>query len=91
MSATLSSHPSTALAATARPLRFGAEAGAGDHALQWLLERNCSTTPRQMMGFYASLCLVSLAIGVFFWMQGASLVMPFASLEILAVGVALLV
>jgi uncharacterized membrane protein len=90
MSATIS-HPSIARATTARPLRFGAEAGAGDHALQWLLKRNCSTTPRQMVGFYASLCLVSLAIGVFFWMQGAKLVMPFASLEILAIGVALLV
>jgi len=90
MSATIS-HPSIALATTARPLRFGAEAGAGDHALQWLLKRNCSTTPRQMMGLYTSLCLVSLAIGAFFWVQGAKLVMPFASLEILAVGAALLV
>ena len=90
MSATIS-HPSIALATTVRPLRFGAEAGAGDHSLQWLLKRNCSTTPRQMMGFYASLCLVSLAIGAFFWAQGAMLVMPFASLEILAVGAALLV
>jgi uncharacterized membrane protein len=90
MSATIS-HPSIALATTARPLRFGAEAGAGDHSLQWLLKRNCSATPRQMMGFYTSLCLVSLAIGGFFWIQGARLVMPFASLEILAVGAALLV
>jgi uncharacterized membrane protein len=90
MSATIS-HPSIALATTARPLRFGAEAGAGDHSLQWLLKRNCSATPRQMMGFYSSLCLVSLAIGGFFWIQGARLVMPFASLEILAVGAALLV
>lgn len=79
------------MATTARPLRFGAEAGAGEHAVQWLLKRNCSTTPRQMMGFYTSLCLVSVAVGAFFWIQGAKLVMPFASLEILAVGAALLV
>ncbi len=90
MSATIS-HPSIAMAASPRPLRFGAEAGAGDRSLQWMLKRNCSTTPRQMMGFYTSLCLVSLAIGGFFWTQGARLVMPFASLEIIAVGVALLV
>lgn len=90
MSATIS-HPSIAMATAARPLRFGAEAGAGEHAVQWLLKRNCSTTPRQMMGFYTSLCLVSLAVGAFFWIQGAKLVMPFASLEILAVGAALLV
>ena len=90
MSATIS-HPSIALARTARPLRFGVQAGAGDGSLQWLLKRNCSTTPRQMMGFYASLCLVSLAIGGVFWAQGARFVMPFASLEIVAVGIALLV
>lgn len=90
MSATIS-HPSIAMATKACPLRFGAEAGAGEHAVQWLLKRNCSTTPRQLMGFYTSLCLVSLAVGAFFWIQGAKLVMPFASLEILAVGAALLV
>ena len=90
MSATIS-HPPIAAVATAHPLRFGAESGAGEHSVQWLLKRNCSTTPRQMMGFYASLCLLSLAIGGFFWTQGATLVMPFASIEILAVGAALLV
>ncbi len=90
MSATIS-HPPIALAATSRSLRFGAEAGAGEHSVQWLMKRNCSTTPRQMMGFYASLCGVSLLIGLFFWLQGATLVMPFAWLEIVAVGVALLI
>ena len=90
MSATMS-HPPIAMATTARPLRFGAESGAGEHAVQWLLTRNCSATPRQLMGFYASLSLVSAVIGAFFWVQGATLVMPFASLEIIAVGLALLV
>jgi uncharacterized membrane protein len=90
MSATIS-HPSIALGAMARPLRFGAASGTGDQSVQWLLRRNCSTTPRQMMAFYASLCVLSLGIGLFFWLQGATLVMPFASLEVLAVGAALLV
>ncbi|MBC8058667.1 MAG: DUF2244 domain-containing protein [Rhizobiales bacterium] len=89
MSATIS-HPPIGLAAKPRSLRFGSEGGAGEPTVQWLLKRNCSTTPRQMMGFYASLCIVSLAIGVFFWMQGATLVMPFAWLEIVAIGSALL-
>ena len=89
MSATIS-HPSIAPAAAARPLRFGVEAGEGQPSVQWLLKRNCSATPRQMVAFYASLSVVSLAIGLFFWVQGATLVMPFASLEILAVGAALL-
>jgi len=90
MSATIS-HPPIAVAANIRSLRFGAASGAGEHTVQWLLRRNCSTTPRQMMGFYASLSLVSLVIGTFFWAQGAPLVMPFASLEIIAVGGALLI
>lgn len=90
MSAT-TSPPSIALPATSRALRFGAESGGGEPAVQWLLKRNCSTTPHQMMGFYASLCIVSLLIGTFFWLQGATLVMPFAWLEIVAIGAALLV
>lgn len=90
MSATTSS-PSIALPANSRALRFGAESGVGEPAVQWLLKRNCSTTPHQMMGFYASLCIVSLVIGTFFWLQGATLVMPFAWLEIVAIGAALLV
>ena len=37
---------------------------------------------------YLSLCVVSLGIATFFWMLGAHLVMPFAWLEIVAVGIA---
>jgi uncharacterized membrane protein len=72
-------------------LRFGAEGStAGQRSLHWLLKRNCSGTPRQMGLLFGSLCLVSLAIGTVCWMFGAPLVMPFASVELLAVGAALL-
>lgn len=84
-------HPSVPRSSTAGPLRFGAESGTGDLSVHWLLKRNCSATPRQMMGFYASLCALSMLIGVFFWVQGATLVMPFAWAEVIAVGVALVV
>jgi uncharacterized membrane protein len=40
---------------------------------------------------YLSLCMVSLGIGVFFWIQGAMLVLTFAGLEAALVGVAFLV
>jgi uncharacterized membrane protein len=40
---------------------------------------------------YLSLCMVSLGIGVFFWIQGAMLVLTFACLEVALVGVAFLV
>lgn len=56
--------------------------------VDWRLARNCSITPAQLGGMYLSLCIVSLGIASFFWVQGARLVMPFAWLEIVAVGIA---
>ena len=72
-------------------LRFGSPVGGGEGSVQWLLRRNCSMTPVQLVAFYLSLCAWSLAIAGAFWWRGATLVMPFASLELLAVGAALLV
>jgi uncharacterized membrane protein len=92
MSATIS-HPSIGHAAWDRPLRFGAESGAGERTVRsvhWLLRRNCSITPRQMMGFYTSVCVLSLGVAAGFWIQGATLVLPFAGLELLALGAALM-
>lgn len=59
--------------------------------VQWFLRRNCSVTPRQLVWLYVSLCAVSLGIGMLFWFQGATLVIPFAMLELLAVGFAFVV
>ena len=59
--------------------------------IQWFLRRNCSVTPGQLGLLYVSLCVVSLGIGTGFWFHGALLVMPFAWLELIAVGVAFLV
>ena len=83
------SHPES----TSSPLPFRLAAAPasdanGDQDVQWLLKRNCSVTPTQLMGLYASLCVVSLGIATFFWVQGATLVMPFAWAELLAVGAA---
>ncbi len=61
------------------------------HALAWRLRRNCSVTPAQLGLFYASLCLVSVTVGVLFWILGAPFVLGFAGLELLAVGAAILV
>ena len=60
-------------------------------ALQWLLMRNCSITPRQLGSVYLSLCLVSLLIGGFFFAQGAPVVLAFTGLELTLVGAVLLV
>lgn len=60
-------------------------------AIHWFLGRNCSVTPAQLGWLYASLCVVSLGIGTFFWFQGAVMILPFAWVELAAVGVAFLV
>ena len=62
-----------------------------NQALAWRLRRNCSVTPAQLGLFYASLCLVSVTVGLWFWMLGAHFVLGFAGLELLALGVAILV
>jgi uncharacterized membrane protein len=60
-------------------------------SIHWRLKRNCSFTPVQLGWMYIFLCTVSLAIGVFFWLQGATLVLAFAGLEVAVVGLAFLV
>ena len=69
----------------ATPRLCGSEENAD---VQWLLKRNCSVTPSQLLGLFLSLSVVSLGIATFFWFQGATLVMPFAWAELLALGIA---
>lgn len=59
--------------------------------VQWLIKRNCSVTPAQLLRLYLSLCVVSLGIALWFWVQGARMILPFAWLELMAVGIAFLV
>lgn len=98
MTAALASSPWPAPpgAPRATPWLFGREvvlAGlpGAPAALQWLLKRNCSIAPRQLGAVYAALCLVSMLISGFFFARGATLILAFAVIELLAVGAALLV
>lgn len=50
---------------------------------------NCSLTPRQALGFFASLCIVSFTIAGFFAVQGLWPILPFAGLEMALLGWAL--
>ena len=70
-----------------RGYRFATIQGQSIH---WALKRNCSISPAQLGWFYASLCVVSLGIAIVFWVHGATMVLPFAWLELTAVGLALL-
>jgi uncharacterized membrane protein len=98
MTATLapSSWPGPAGALRGLPWLFGREVVLGGlpgapRALQWLLQRNCSITPRQLGRVYLSLCGISLLIAGVLFAQGAKVVLAFTSLELVAVGFALLV
>src|SRR5256885_14032271 len=95
MSATTSTGASGSIELSPSPpaFRFGHEAGTapGEWAVEWKLKRNCSLAPRQLLGFYSALCALSLVVATAFWWAGARMVMPFAWLELLAVGAAMLV
>ena len=67
--------------------RFATVQGQNIH---WFLKRNCAVTPVQLGWFYLSLCVVSLGIAGVFWSQGATLILPFAWVELAAVGAAFL-
>ena len=82
------------LTSVAPAFRFATHSAPDDlnrSGVQWLLKRNCSVTPVQLLGLFISLSVVSLSIATFFWFQGATLIMPFAWLELLAVGTAFVV
>ncbi|TAK77354.1 MAG: DUF2244 domain-containing protein [Aquabacterium sp.] len=68
--------------------KTGAE-GAG--RVEWLLKRNCSVSPGQVLAFFVSIGVVSLVIAAAFWLHGVTFILPFTCLELLAVAVALLV
>ena len=67
-----------------------APAEGGESTVLWLLKRPRSLAPIQLAWSYGYLCLISLGIATFFWVRGATLVMIFALVELIAVGVALL-
>ena len=62
-----------------------------DTGTSWVLRRNCAVTPGQLAAVLGTLGVLSLAVAGFFWLQGAVLILPFAVLELLALGGAFLV
>ena len=51
-----------------------------------IVRPNCSLSPRGMMYVVAIIATISLSIGIAFSLIGAWLILPFAGLEVLAVG-----
>ena len=65
--------------------------GNSDKPRVWLLRRNCALSPRQVLQFYLTLLAISFLIATGFAVFGAWMVLPFAGLEMAAVGIALLI
>lgn len=69
---------------------FARELDAGEG---WFFElkRKVSLSPRQLLGCFGIVSVLSLLVAAGLWSQGASMVMVFTGIELLAVAVALLV
>lgn len=57
----------------------------------WIFRRNCSLSPKQLMAWYLSLCVVTLSVACGFLIAGFWIVLPFAGLELALVAIAFLV
>ena len=73
---------------TPNTFRFATMSPDGMH---WMLRRNCSVTPPQLMWVFVGLSGASLGVAAFFWAMGATLVLPFAVVELVALGAAFVV
>jgi len=60
-----------------------------DREYRIVLSPNCSISWRELVLFYLLTCVVALAIGIFFLLQGLWLVLPFSGLEMAALGACL--
>lgn len=60
----------------------------GDDAVCFIARRNCSISPKGLIGFFAGIAAVSIVISLVFYALGAWMILPFAGLEILALGMA---
>jgi uncharacterized membrane protein len=74
----------TPAASTRSPWRFARELNTPSGVvLLWVLRRNCSLSPRQLLTAVMGVSAVSLSIAGLCWWHGATLVLPFAGLEVL--------
>jgi uncharacterized membrane protein len=87
-------------APTARPLwgqsgadgvAFSASPSGQTWQAEWHLKRNCALAPRQLMLAYGLACILALSIALALHRYGATYVLPFALIELTALGAALLV
>lgn len=93
MSVSISPAP-IGIAASRNAFRFGRESSAGsadEPSVQWLLRRDGSFAPHQLLVAFVGLLALTLCVAAFLWLQGAALAMPLAGGELIALGLAMLV
>ncbi|HEY4370722.1 MAG TPA: DUF2244 domain-containing protein [Burkholderiales bacterium] len=67
-----------------------AQALAGPDAVEFEVRRNCSLSPRALMGVFGSMAGLAFVFGAAFAAMGAWMVLPFAGVELLALAAAFL-
>ena len=55
-----------------------------DYGHEFYLKRNCSISPIQLAIIFILLGIISIAIGVIFYSLGATLILPFSFVEVIA-------
>jgi uncharacterized membrane protein len=55
-----------------------------DYGYEFYLKRNCSISPIQLAIIFILLGIISIAIGVIFYSLGATLILPFSFVEVIA-------
>lgn len=60
----------------------------GDDAACYIARRNCSISPKGLIGSFTVIATVSLLIGIGFASHGAWMVLPFAGIELVALAIA---
>lgn len=83
------SHAGTSLAREGGHDRLSSDASLAGGVQRWNLRRNCSLAPRQLSIGLLVLCAPCVFIAAAFWLAGVVWVAPFAGLEVLAIGTAL--
>ena len=63
---------------------------ASERARVWRLVHPAAISPRSLGAIFAALGSISLLVAIAFWRAGAPLVLPFAGLEVMALGIAFL-
>ena len=89
-SSSASLHPTAALSGWPTPWRAAPLGDDGREGLLWVMRRNCSLAPRQVLAAYLAICVISLSIATVFAWYGAVPVLYFAGLELVLLGAALL-